>query len=60
MLNIERALGNDRLLSSLTEYNRKVLKKLLAKFAPLAERSKYMRNRQRQAGGGRKTYFKNE
>jgi len=54
MLKIERALGNDRLLSALTGYNRKVFKKLLAKFAPLSERRKYKKNRKRKAGGGRK------
>lgn len=58
MLNINRALKEDRKLSAITGYNRKAFKKLLIKFAPLSARVKYKRNRKRKAGGGRKHTLK--
>lgn len=54
MLNIKRALKDDRLLSAITGQNRKTFKKLLIKFAPFAERINYKKSRKRKAGGGRK------
>jgi hypothetical protein len=54
MLDIERALNQDRLLRALTGLNRKAFDALLADFSTLYEQSRQTRPRQRAVGGGRK------
>jgi Helix-turn-helix of DDE superfamily endonuclease len=54
MLDIQRALNQDRLLRALTGLNRKAFDALLATFAPLYEQSSPTQPRQRAVGGGRK------
>lgn len=53
-MNIEKALKNDRLMRAVIGMGKKEFYKLLTKFAPLAGRIKYKRNRKRKAGAGRK------
>ena len=54
MLDIQRALNQDRLLRALTGLNRKAFDALLATFSPLYEQSRQAQPRQRAIGGGRK------
>lgn len=54
MLDIQRALNQDRLLRALTGLNRKAFDALLATFALLYEHSSHTQPRQRAVGGGRK------
>lgn len=54
MLDIQRALNQDRLLRALTGLNRKAFDTLLATFAPLYEQSSPTQPRQWAVGGGRK------
>jgi hypothetical protein len=56
MLNLERALNQDRLLRALTGLNRKALDALLPSFAPAYAASRFAAKpqRQRAVGGGRK------
>lgn len=54
MLNIERALKQDRLLRSLTGLNRKAFDSLLPTFSAIYEQELLKPSRQRAMGGGRK------
>lgn len=54
MLDIERALNQDRLLRALTGLNRKAFDALLSTFSPLYEQTCQTRFRQRALGAGRK------
>src|SRR5579883_328231 len=54
MLDIERALNQDRLLRALTGLNRRAFEALLADFSRLYEQSRQTQPRQRAVGGGRK------
>ncbi len=54
MLNIERALKQDRLLRSLTGLNRKAFDSLLPTFSVIYEQELLKPSRQRAMGGGRK------
>jgi hypothetical protein len=54
MLNIERALKQDRLLRALTGLNRKAFDDLLSTFNAVYEQSLLQQPRQRAMGGGRK------
>lgn len=56
MLNIERILGQDRLLRATTGLNRKAFEELLVKFEAvyLSWSQKRKKPRQRKSGGGRK------
>lgn len=54
MLDIERALNQDRLLRALTGLNCKAFDALLADFSTLYEQSRQTQPRQRAVGGGRK------
>lgn len=54
MLDIQRALNQDRLLRALTGLNRKAFDALLETFSPLYEQSRQTQARQRAVGGGRK------
>jgi len=54
MLNIERALKQDRLLRALTGFNRKAFDALLSTFNAVYEQSLLQQPRQRAMGGGRK------
>ncbi len=54
MLDIQRALNQDRLLRALTGLNRKAFETLLDTFALLYEQSRQIQPRQRAVGGGRK------
>ena len=54
MLNIERALKQDRLLRALTGLNRKAFDNLLSTFNAVYEQSLLQQPRQRAMGGGRK------
>lgn len=54
MLDIERALNQDRLLRALTGLNRRAFDALLADFSSLYEQSRQTQPRQRAVGGGRK------
>lgn len=53
-MNIQKALKDDRLMRAVIGMKKKEFYKLLAKFAPLAGRIKYKRNRKRKSGAGRK------
>lgn len=54
MLNIERALNQDRLLRALTGLNRKAFDALLPTFSAVYEQTLLQQPRQRAMGGGRK------
>lgn len=54
MLNIERALNQDRLLRALTGLNRKAFDALLPTFSEVYEQTLHQRRRQRAPGAGRK------
>lgn len=54
MINIDRALQQDRLLRAVTGTNKKDFEQLLIVFAPLVERKRYKKNRKRKWGAGRK------
>ena len=54
MLNIERALKQDRLLRALTGLNRKAFESLLKSFNQIYEQALHSKPRQRSVGGGRK------
>lgn len=54
MLNIDRALNNDRLMRALTGLNRKAFDELLVAFAAALQASKLAKPRQRAPGGGKK------
>jgi len=54
MLNIERALNNDRLLRSLTGLNRKAFDTLLVDFDAAYQKTLWDKPRKRAVGGGRK------
>lgn len=54
MLDIQRALNQDRLLRALTGLNRKAFDALLETFSPVYEQSRQTQARQRAVGGGRK------
>ena len=54
MLNIQRALKEDRLLRALTGLNRKAFQSLLYAFTQVYEQTLRDKPRQRSAGGGRK------
>lgn len=54
MLNIERALNQDRLLRALTGLNRKAFDALLPTFSEVYEQTMHQRRRQRARGAGRK------
>src|SRR3989337_1031966 len=53
-MNIKRALQDERLLRAVISMGKKEFSELLKKFAPLAERIRYRRNRKRKAGAGSK------
>ena len=53
-MNIKKAMQDDRLMRAVIGMGKQEFYKLLAKFAPLANRIKYKRNRKRKAGAGRK------
>jgi hypothetical protein len=54
MLNIERALKQDRLVRALTGLNRKALDALLPAFSSVYDQQLLQHARQRAVGGGRK------
>src|SRR5687767_3021668 len=54
MLNINRALKDERLLRAIIGMGKKEFSELLTKFIPLAKRIQYKRNRKRQPGAGRR------
>ncbi len=54
MLNVERALKQDRLLRALTGLNRKAFESLLKSFNQIYEQTLLEKPRQRSVGGGRK------
>jgi hypothetical protein len=54
MLDIQRALKQDRLLRALSGLNRKAFDGLLETFSPLYEQTRHTQPRQRGLGGGRK------
>jgi hypothetical protein len=54
MLNIERALKQDRLLRAMTGLNRKAFDALLPAFSAVYEQTQLQQPRQRAVGGGRK------
>jgi hypothetical protein len=54
MLNIERALKQDRLLRAMTGLNRKAFDALLPSFSLVYEQEVLRHPRQRAVGGGRK------
>ncbi|GGA50075.1 transposase family protein [Okeania sp. KiyG1] len=54
MLNIERALKQDRLLRALTGLNHKAFESLLKSFNQIYEQALHSKPRQRSVGGGRK------
>lgn len=54
MLNIERALQQDRLLRAMTGLNRKAFEALLPTFSAVYEQTQLEQPRQRALGGGRK------
>lgn len=58
MLNIERAINNDRLLRSLTGMNRKAFESLLVDFDTAYQKTQWEKPRQRAVGGGRKARLK--
>jgi len=53
MLNINRALRNDRLLRAVIGMGKKEFSKLLVKFAPIVQRISYKKDRKRKPGAGR-------
>ena len=59
MLNIERALKQDRLLRALTGFNRKAFDALLSTFSTVYEQSLLLQPRMRAIGGGRKARLRN-
>ncbi len=59
MLNIERALKQDRLLRAITGLNRKAFEALLPTFSALYEQEVRQQPRQRALGGGRKARLRN-
>ncbi|MGD1804340.1 hypothetical protein ACP6PL_02710 [Dapis sp. BLCC M126] len=59
MLNIERALKQDRLLRALTGLNRKAFQSLLFAFTQVYEQTLTDKPRQRSVGGGRKARLRN-
>lgn len=60
MVNIERALKQDRLLRALTGLNRKAFDVLLSTFSTVYEQSLLQQPRRRAMGGGRKARLRNE
>ncbi len=58
MLNIERALNQDRLLRALTSLNQKAFNALLPSFEELYEHESQQYPRQREKGAGRKAKLK--
>ncbi len=60
MVNIERALKQDRLLRALTGLNRKAFDALLPTFSTVYEQSLLQQPRRRAMGGGRKARLRNE
>lgn len=54
MLDVERALNQDRLLRALTGLNRQAFDALLETFSPVYEQTRQTQARQRAVGGGRK------
>ncbi|MGD1714048.1 hypothetical protein [Dapis sp. BLCC M172] len=54
MLNVERALKQDRLLRALTGLNRKAFESLLKSFHQIYQHTLLEKPRQRSVGGGRK------
>jgi hypothetical protein len=59
MLNIERALKQDRLLRAMTGLNRKAFDALLPTFSVIYDRQVLQQPRQRAIGGGRKARLRN-
>ncbi|HEY9651384.1 MAG TPA: transposase family protein [Coleofasciculaceae cyanobacterium] len=59
MLNIERALKQDRLLRAMTGLNRKAFDALLPTFSTVYEQTLLQQPRQRAIGGGRKARLSN-
>lgn len=59
MLNIERALKQDRLLRAMTGLNRKAFDALLPRFSAIYEQRALQQPRQRAIGGGRKARLRN-
>ncbi len=59
MLNIERALKQDRLLRAIIGLNRKAFEALLPTFSALYEQEVRQQPRQRALGGGRKARLRN-
>lgn len=59
MLNIERALKQNRLLRALTGLNRKAFDALLPTFNAVYEQDLLKQSRQRAVGGGRKARLRN-
>lgn len=59
MLNIERALKQDRLFRAMTGLNRKAFDALLPNFSAVYEQTLLQQPRQRASGGGRKARLRN-
>ncbi len=59
MLNIERALKQDRLLRAMTGLNRKAFDALLPTFSAVYEQTVLQQPRSRAMGGGRKARLRN-
>ncbi len=59
MLNIERALKQDRLLRAMTGLNRKAFDALLPTFSAVYEQTVFQQPRFRAMGGGRKARLRN-
>lgn len=57
-MNIQRALQDERLMRAVIGMGKKEFFKLLKKFAPLANKIKYKRDRKRKKGAGRKHTLK--
>lgn len=53
MLNINRALRNDRLMRAVIGMGKKEFLKLIIKFTPIVQRRTYKKNRRRKPGAGR-------
>ncbi|HEY9782255.1 MAG TPA: hypothetical protein V6D09_19205 [Leptolyngbyaceae cyanobacterium] len=59
MLNIERALKQDRLLRAMTGLSRKAFDALLPTFSTIYDHQALLQPRQRPIGGGRKAQSRN-
>ncbi|NJL40090.1 MAG: transposase [Leptolyngbyaceae cyanobacterium SM1_4_3] len=60
MLDIHRALNNDRLMRALTGLNRKAFDELLVAFAAALQAAKLAKPRQRAPGGGKKAQLSSD